>query len=266
MIYVIYTDYKGCRLFLSDKHQEALELYKKLLGFNYIDKVDSMIQFHFGLVCKDLNRYNDALNALRKAKYLYEKMGNVRRMFGCDLLIASVELRMKDYYNAEIDYNNCVSFGKVIGIEESEIAKVYRNLVWLMIKKKDYDKALDYLEKARLLDNCHPLVNRYEIWINYKKKNYNLALNEIMHCKTINLDSEFRMLLNFFEQLCYLEDNKPSNRLINESIKVYKFFRKKNDIDLALFYIDIVIELLNRKSDEKTLNFYLNEKIVLLEN
>lgn len=266
LIAVIYTDYKGCRLFLSNQHQKALELYRKLLSQNYTEKVDCMIQFHFALVCKDLNRLNDALNAVRKAKNLFDKMGNVRRLFGCAMLIAGIELRMRDYYNAEIDYNNCISFGEVIGIEKSEIAKVYRNLVWLMIKKKDYNLASYYLEKARIIEGNHSLVHRYNIWINYKKKNYNLALNEIRHCKIGIADNEFLMLLNFFEQLCYLKDNKPSNKLVNEAIKVYKVFKKKNDVDLSLFYIDIVIELLKRKSDEKILILYLNEKIILLEN
>lgn len=74
------------------------------------------------------------------------------------------------------------------------------------------------------------------------------------------------MVLELFENLSYLENRKSTNKIIDYAIKAYKYHKKTNDIDLSLFYLDIVIELLERKNDIEALNLYLKEKIILLEN
>lgn len=260
-----FLDYMGMRYFTSDQHDKALNLYDNLLSANHEEKVESMLRYHVGFILKDLNDTKKAMKNLSKAKQLFMKSSNIKRLFGCNLLIASVELRERDYDSSEKDYNYCIQLGKAIHIEESEIAKVYRNLTWLMIKMEDYAKANEYLEKANAYDSKHSIVKLYSIWLKYKNQNYQEALKEIHSCHNIS-DTRIAMVLELFENLSYLENRKPTKKIIDYAIKVYKYHKKTNDIDLSLFYLDIVIELLERKNNIETLNLYLKEKIFLLEN
>lgn len=259
MVKTAFLDYMGMRLFTSDQHEKALNLYDNLLSVNHEEKVEGMLRYHVGFILKDLNDTKKAMKNLSKAKKLFMKSTNIKRLFGCILLIASVELRERDYDSSEKDYKYCVQLGKTIQIEESEIAKVYRNLTWLMIKMEDYTKANEYLDKAKAYDSKHPIVKLYSIGLKYKNQNYQEALKEINSCHNIN-DTRIAMVLELFENLSYLENRKPTKKIIDYAIKVYKYHKKTNDIDLSLFYLDIVIELLERKNDIETLNLYLKEK------
>lgn len=260
-----FLDYMGMRYFTSDQHDKAVNLYDNLLSANHEEKVEGMLRYHVGFILKDLNDTKKAMKNLSKARQLFMKSSNIKRLFGCNLLIASVELRERDFDSSEKDYNYCVQLGKTIHIEESELAKVYRNLTWLMIKMEDYTKANLYLEKAKAYDSKHPIVKLYSIWLKYKNQNYPEALMEIHSCHNIS-DTRIAIVLELFENLSYLENRKPTKKIIDCAIKVYKYHKKTNDIDLSLFYLDIVIELLERKNDIETLNLYLKEKIFLLEN
>ena len=61
-------------------------------------------------------------------------------------------------------------------------------------------------------------------------------------------------------------DKIPSDRLMEKAIKVYEYYKNQEDLDLSLFYVDIVIEFLEKRSEYKKGFFYQKEKIFLLEN
>lgn len=261
----VYMDYKAFRLYLNKQQSEAVEIYQEILSSKCDEVIKGMVRYHLGFAYKSLNQFKNAIITLSKAREIFLKMGNVRRMFGCDLMLGNIELRYRDYINAEIDYNNCIKFGKSINIKYTEIAKVYRNLTWLMIKKEDYGTAEFYLEKAKSIDNSHWLLHFYIVLIDYKKKKYIEAFKKIKKYKMIDNNSELFLILNLYESLCYLEDRKPSLKMINQSIKVYQYYKKTNDVDLMLFFLDILLDLLKRRNDLEKLVYYQNEKIILLE-
>lgn len=265
LLYHVYLDYKGFHLFNKNQNIEAIELFKNLLTLDLNDAVKSMVWYHLGFVYKNMNNLIDAFTIFTNAKERFYSNNNLSRVFGCNLMLANIFLRSRKYEDAEREYLDCLHFGNSIDIEASEIAKVYRNLSWLMIKEKDHDKAEFYLDKAKLIDANHDLVYVYDTWITYKKKKYNTAKKKIKNYKSLITDSEIVMILDLFESLCYLEDRKPTLKTVEQCKKVYEYFDLTNNVDLTLFYLDILIELLNRRNDYERLAFYQKNKIILLE-
>lgn len=265
LLYHVYLDYKGVHLFNNNQYIEAIELFKKLLTLDLNDVVKSMVLYHLGFVYKNMNNLIDAFTIFTNAKENFHSNNNLYRVFGCNLMLANILLRNRKYEDAEREYLECLHFGNSIEIEASEIAKVYRNLSWLMIKEKDYDKAEFYLDKAKSIDENHDLVYVYDTWITYKKKKYNTAKKKIKHYKSLTTDSEVIMILDLFESLCYTEDRKPTLKTVEQCEKVYEYFDLTNNVDLTLFYLDILLDLLNRRKDYEKLAFYQKNKIILLE-
>lgn len=265
LLYHVYLDYKGVHLFNNNQYIEAIELFKKLLTLDLNDAVKSMVLYHLGFVYKNMNNLIDAFIIFTNAKENFHSNNNLSRVFGCNLMLANILLRSRKYEAAEREYLECLHFGNSINIKETEIAKVYRNLSWLMIKKMDYDKAEFYLDKAKLIDANHDLVYVYDTWITYKKEKYNTAKKKIKNYKSLITDSEIVMILDLYDSLCYTEDRKPTLKTVEQCKKVYEYFDLTNNVDLTLFYLDILIELLNRRKDYEKLAFYQKNKIILLE-
>lgn len=265
LLYHVFLDYKGVHLFNNNQYIESIELFKNLLSLDLNDAVKSMVLYHLGFVYKNMNNLIDAFTIFTNAKENFHSNNCLSRVFGCNLMLANILLRSRKYEVAEIEYLECLHFGNSIDIEASEIAKVYRNLSWLMIKEKNYDKAEFYLDKAKLIDANHDLVYVYDTWITYKKKKYNTAKKKIKNYKCLTTDSEVVMILDLFESLCYLEDRKPTLKIVEQCKKVYEYFDLTNNVDLTLFYLDILIELLDRRKDYEKLAFYQKNKIILLE-
>lgn len=116
-----------------------------------------------------------------------------------------------------------------------------------------------------MIDANHDLVYVYDTWITYKKEKYNTAKKKIKNYKSLITDSEIVMILDLYDSLCYTEDRKPTLKTVEQCKKVYEYFDLTNNVDLTLFYLDILIELLNRRKDYEKLAFYQKNKIILLE-
>lgn len=265
LLYHVFFDYKGVHLFNNNQYIESIELFKNLLSLDLNDAVKSMVLYHLGFVYKNMNNLIDAFTIFTNAKEGFHSNNNLSRVFGCNLMLANILLRSRKYEDAEREYLDCLHFGNSINIKASEIAKVYRNLSWLFIRKEDYEKAELYLDKAKLIDAKHDLVYVYDTWITYKKKKYNTAKKKIKFYKSLTTDSEVVMILDLFESLCYTEDRKPTLKTVEQCKKVYEYFDLTNNVDLTLFYLDILIELLDRRKDYEKIAFYQKNKIILLE-
>ena len=88
----------------------------------------------------------------------------------------------------------------------------------------------------------------------------------IVKMNRLNLDRELKMLWNLYEMIVAQYDKVPNDRLVEKAIKVYEFYKNQEDLNLSIFYIDIVIELLEKRSEYKRGFSYQKEKIFLLEN
>ena len=64
-----------------------------------------------------------------------------------------------------------------------------------------------------------------------------------------------------FSGLVYNADTMPTLALIRSAIEVYEEFAMNRDHELMNFYIDIVIDLLKQRDDDKRLIQYLEMKI-----
>lgn len=261
----VYLDFKGCRLLLTNNQEEALKVLKNALLIAGDENVSAMIHYHNSFILKEKNCLREAMKEVSLAQEIFKKTYNFRRMFGSALIMAGVELRNREYEEALAYYESCISISAFISIEQSEIAKLYRNMTWLMIRKEDYKQAGYYLKKARKLNDKHKFVSLYSIWINYKKTNYEDAKKEIRKCKCIISDQETLMILELLEKLCSTRDKTPSLRTFNYAKKVYKQIEKKNDVDRTLFYLDIVLDIAERRNDVESMIYIMKTMIKLLK-
>lgn len=104
--------------------------------------------------------------------------------------------------------------------DKKDIALIYRNLSWIMIRLNSYKKSLYYLEKSKQLDTNNELMKLYYIWNYYKLKDYKTALKIADEQNMVN--KEYAMILKLFIELIVLEENRPTLKIINHAIKVYE--------------------------------------------
>ena len=263
-IEAIYLDYKGSRLFMQDEHEKAIEAFQSALQISDNKQIKSMIFFHSSFVYKDLNNYDLANKYISNAKDIFYENSNYSRLLSCDIIIASIYYRTRNFEAAELKYFSCVKTAEMLNKDKKDIALIYRNLSWIMIRLNSYKKSLYYLEKSKQLDTNNELMKLYYIWNYYKLKDYKTALKIADEQNMVN--KEYAMILKLFIELIVLEENRPTLKIINHAIKVYEYAVKSNDVDLILFYIDIVIDLLERKGDYGRMSAYQSKKINLLEN
>lgn len=257
----LYFEYKGMLKFHEKKHDEAIEFLNKSLSICTDMKIISLIYYHLLFVYKDLNYNLLALECAKKAESLFAEFNNLDRIIGCKQFEGMIYLRTRNYDKSESKYLDCIS---LIEKDNEWIAQIYRNLCWCMIKKQDYIKALLYLDKAKEIVSENSLMDLYYIWIYYCKSDYYNAFKMLKKVDKLKLENEYRKIYSLFADLVNLK-NKPTLKILNKATSVYNYFSKCNDIDLIIFYLDIVINLYLMTDDYKKLAYYQSEKIKYLE-
>lgn len=87
-----------------------------------------------------------------------------------------------------------------------------------------------------------------------------------MKANRLNLNREMKMILKLFDMLVLQYEKVPSDSLIQQAVKVYDYFVEKDDLDLMIFYLNIVIDLCKAKEDYQQAFFYQEKKLFLIEN
>lgn len=72
---------------------------------------------------------------------------------------------------------------------------------------------------------------------------------------------EMKMLLDLFYLLVQNSRKRPGEELFKKAIQVYEYYANDLDYELALFYVDIVIELFEEIEDWKSVSYYQKQKI-----
>jgi signal transduction histidine kinase len=146
---VVYLKSKNCDL--------ALKSIEKSIGC--VEKLDNDIfptvnvYLSYGNALKDCGQYQAALLPLKKGLALTLETGDKTYQANATILLADTYSKMNDFKNAEYFYNQCD--GLTTAISEGDLVAYNYGYGNLLLKKGDYDKAINYLKKSTDLAQKH---------------------------------------------------------------------------------------------------------------
>lgn len=257
----LFYEYKGVRLFLQGNNDEAIQALLTALTISNNPKQNTMIYYHISMVNMSRNKYIEALKYAELAKRGFVEFASFKRILYTDGQIGSVYSQMRRFDLAIEKYKTCLVSCETLDLLACKKALFLRNLSWIYIKSGNYVKPLEYLEEAEKLEPDSNHLKMYKIWCNYKLGKYNTARSLIEEYSDLRTVKSHRKRYKLFSELVYNADKKPTITLIELAIDTYNEFAAKHDYELMNFYIDIVIDLLKQRNDDKTLIQYLELKI-----
>lgn len=262
----IYYEYKGYYLLKKKNTKDGLEYLEKAKLQRYDEKTIAMIHFHMSFAYNyEWLRKTDA-EYLLDAKNVFQKYYSLKRVSDCEMILGNYYSTFRNFQKSSICYENRLRLLEVLGENKINQAKTISTIAYIYIQQKQYDKALKELDKAIVLNQKYIRIHLDYIWCYYKLGDINNANRWIVKMDHFQLDRELKMLWYLYEMIVAQYDKIPNDQLIEKAIKVYEYYKNQEDLDLSIFYIDIVIELLEKRKDYEKGFFYQKEKIFLLEN
>lgn len=258
-------DYIGLKYRIKKDFHHAIMWQEKALKLTSNDKIAAMIHYHLSGSYFGVRKLLQAAESLEKASTLFARHASYRRANYCLTEFALV-LKAAGQYDLAIEKYKESIIGNEQLIIDDYMAVDYRNMCWIMILAKRYEEALEYLEEASMKEPKHPFAILYGIWCNYKLERYNEAKQIINENQQLEVNKEFCDFYNLFVQLLKCGKRKPTQACLNSAIKIVKALEHKEEYERCIFYLDIVLDLLERRGDELEKIKYLEMKIKLLEN
>lgn len=257
----LFYEYKGVRLFLQGNNDAAIEALLTALTISNNKKQNIMIYYHLSMANKFRNKFIEALKYADIAKRGFVEFAVFKRILYIDGQIGSIYSGMGRFDLAIEKYQSCLNSFNTMKLPTGIKALIIRNLSWIYIKSGNYVKPMEYLEEAEKLEPDSNHLKMYKIWCNYKLGKYNTARSLIEEYSDLRTVKSHRKRYKLFSELVYSAGKKPTITLIELAIDTYNEFAAKHDYELMNFYIDIVIDLLKQRNDDKTLIQYLELKI-----
>lgn len=257
----LYYEYKGLRYYIHGLKDKAVDVLDSALTISNNPKQNTMIYYHISMVNMSRNKYIEALNYAELAKRGFVEYASFKRILYTDGQIGSIYSQMRRFDLAIEKYKTCLNSCETLDLISNKKALFLRNLSWIYIKSGNYVKPLEYLEEAEKLEPDSNHLKMYKIWCNYKLGKYNTARTLIDEYIYLGKVKSHKKRYKLFSELVYNAGNKPTLTLIDLAIDTYKEFAAKHDYELMNFYIDIVIDLLKQRDDDKMLIQYLETKI-----
>lgn len=262
----IYYEYKGYYLLKRKRTKEGLEYLEEAKLQRYDEKAIAMIHYHMSFAYNyEWLRKTDA-EYLIDAKNIFQKYCSLKRVSDCEMILGNYYSTYRNFRKAMQSYKNRLNLLELEKNDKEDLMNTYSTIAYVYIEQKQYKKALEATDKICEYGRIEARDHLYYIWCYYKLGEMSNANSWIVKMNRLNLDCELKMLWNLYEMLVAQYDKMPSDRLIEKAIKVYEFYKNQEDLDLSLFYVDIVIELLEKRSEYKRGFSYQKEKIFLLEN
>ncbi len=261
----ILHDYIGLKFRIKKDFKNAIIWQEKALKITTNEKVIAMVHFHLSGSYKGMRKLLQAASSLEKASMLFSKHASYRRANYC---LAEFALILK----ADGQYDLAIETYKksMIGAEQLEdtdfIAVDYRNMCWIMILAKRYEEALEYLEEATMKEPKHPFAILYGIWCNYKLERYDEAKQIIDENHQLEENKTFSNFYDLFVKLLKCGKGVPSQTCLNSAVKIVKSLNHNEEYERCIFYIDILLDLLDRCGNETEKIKYMKMKIDLLGN
>ena len=256
----LYLEYRALKMHTLKNYSDAFNYIERALCISNNIKNTAMINYHLSLLHHDCGHYEKARKYLIQAKQMFVEFSSYKRAVHCDFQMANIYTRMGCYSMAlELQKASLETF-QYMQSSESVIALTLRNTAWVHILMKNYNEALICLDKAELLEpkNCNLIL--YKIWCNYKLENYSNAHKIIDENNQLYDVSDYKDRFKLFVLLLDQGIDKPTKKTINQAKKVYEDLASRQRYGNMYFYLDILIDLLDRADDKDELIHYLKIK------
>lgn len=158
-------------------------------------------------------------------------------------------------------YLQCLSAIKQLSLTEYSV--VYNNLTWINLLWGKYDKVLQYANEAEKHSKTHEMMYFYKSYAYHKMNMRNEAKEQIRQAKLYcTKSSEYRIaMIDAFAT--YLYETKPFELKEKKFLKAYKSARKANDIQAAIFVLNLLSDLCESYMRKEKELFYKTEMIKL---
>lgn len=251
-------------IFQDEKHfAEAIPYFEKAESLMINRKSKAMLFLHSSVAYKNVGNVAKSMRCIEMAHHIFAEYGSLRRVAFCFVEYGLLLKANYQFEKAITQFNIALRSLEMIECPESLFAKVYRNMCWTMILAKDYKAALEYLDEAIEIEPKHGFTVLYAIWCNYKLENYEEAerrINENTHLKS---NERFGSFYEMFDLMVKCQDGIPSIKLINAAAQIIENFMNGEDYERINFYLDIILDLLNRSGREMDKIKYLEMKVNL---
>lgn len=259
----ILYQYKGLMYRMEKRYNDSILCFERAKSESKNEKNEAMLYLHSSIVYKKIGNIAKAMQNIKSALKIFSEYGAVNRSTFC-LVEYALLLKANYQYDLAISYfHRALRALVVINCSDDVFARVYRNMCWTMIIINDYKVALEYLEEAEAYDSKHSFNALYGIWCHYKLKNYEEAEKIIINNSHLIKDAGNANIYKLFDMLVKCRESIPTDSLINHAANIVKDMKDVESYERVNFYIDIVLDLLNRKGNELGKIKYLNMKINL---
>ncbi|MFC4635030.1 tetratricopeptide repeat protein [Dokdonia ponticola] len=226
------SNYKAEGLYRLAKIQRKTKFYDEAL-VNYQSSLDILLKkdsitrsigatyLEMAVLSKQMKNFDNALNYLTKAFYIYKKLDRQRTLATIHDEFSVCYIRLKDYETSFFHVNQAIKIKNEINIK-SDLKYSYSRLgrLYYLKKEKDFDKAIHYLNLSKEL---------YELKGSVEQKMY----LELYFFNAYQLQKNTNQATKHFNQFIKLKDslNKSINRkAIAESEVKYKTLEKEKEI------------------------------------
>lgn len=259
----ILFQYKGLSYRFEKRYIEAITWFEKAESQMLNRKNRAMLMIHSSIAYSKSKNIPKAMQYVGAAHKIFSEYGSFRRVSYC-FVEYGLLFKSNKQYNQAIDcFNIALKSMEIANCSKDVVAKVYRNMCWTMILARNYQAALEYLEEVDSCDSKHGFTVLYGIWCHYKSKNYDEAERIIANNKQLIHDANYACFYELFELLVMCRDNEPSNKVVSFAAKVVNAIKDVEEYERVNFYIDIVLDLLNRRGNELEKIKHLEMKINL---
>lgn len=256
----LYLEYKAVKMHSLRHFNEAFVYAEKALSISNYNKNTAMINFHYSLLHHDCGQYEDARKYLMQAKQMFFEGCSYKRAINCDIQMANIYTRIGCYKKAIELQIACLEVFHYMEVNDSMRALTLRNTAWVHILMTEYEKSLKILDEAEILETKNGNLILYKIWCYYSLGRYDDARKIIDDNQYLHDVSIYKDRFKLFEYLVINGNQKPSKKLINKAKEVYENLAEKEVYENMYFYLDILIDLLDRADDKDELIHYLKIK------
>lgn len=261
----LYYQYKALILREQSEIDLSIDYFLKALELNNNEKQRAMICYHLSTSYKENGNLLKAVEACHYAKNVFSKHSSYLREIHSDILLASIYSRNNCYEDAICKYEfvlkSITDFHSPLSLE----ALTLTNMVWSSIVHQKYEKGLELLDDYEHLFKNSGVAVLYAIWCFYKTSQFDEAANIIRDNQWVNSIEKYKEKFHLFSLLVKAENDFPSDRILNSAIEVYSSYKPHADYQVLIFYLNIILDLLEKMGDERKQNYYLKMKISLLE-
>lgn len=256
----LYLEYKAIKMHALKNYNDAFSYIERALCISNNYKNTAMINYHLSLLHHDCGHYEKARKYLIQAKQMFVEVSSYKRAVHCDFQMANVYTRLGCYEIAlEIQKASLETF-QYMQSSTGIIALTLRNTSWVHILMENYNESLKFLDEAAKLEPKNGNMLLYKIWCNYKLGKFNTARRIIDDCNWLYENNDYKDRLKLFDLLVNQENQKVTKKIINQAKKVYEDLASRQRYGNMYFYLDILIDLLEKSGDKDELIHYLKIK------